>query len=87
MGANQLGDEIIASKTSIHSKMSMSQSGIGATTGGVTRSRKKNRIEYTRDYKVKCWEEMEVSYLKDGVMSLSDIKRQRLSVTNNLNNC
>ena len=74
------------SKASIHSKMSMSQSGVGAATG-LSRSRKKNRVEYTRSYMTKLWEEMEVNYMRDGVMALSDIKRQRLSVTDNLNNC
>lgn len=73
------------SKTSIHSKMSMSQSGVDGKT--LSRSRKKNRVEYTKSYIIKLWEDMEVNYLKDGVMSLSDIKRQRLSVTDNLNNC
>jgi hypothetical protein len=39
------------------------------------RSRKKNRVEYTPAHMIKIWEEMELAYFKDGLMSLSDLKK------------
>lgn len=36
---------------------------------------------------VKIWEDMELAYIRDGLVSLQEIKKQRLSVTDNLNNC
>jgi hypothetical protein len=50
-------------------------------------SRKTKRVTYTNEYKIKLWEEMESSYIKEGILALSDIKRQRQSVTDGLNNC
>lgn len=77
-----------ASKSSLHSRtsqhMSVSKQSVGAGVGG---SRKTRRVAYTRDYKIKIWEEMESSYVKEGILALSDIKRQRESVTDGLNNC
>jgi len=78
----------VGSKASLHSKMShqvplshskMSQSGMA--------SKKQKRVEYTREYKISLWEEMETLYIRDGMMTLSDIKRQKESVTDSLNLC
>lgn len=43
------------------------------------------KIDYTREYKIKIWETMETNYIKDGLMTISDIKRQRETVVDNLN--
>lgn len=50
-------------------------------------SKKQKRVEYTREFKIKLWEEMETSYIKDGMMTINDIKRQRETVVDNLNQC
>jgi hypothetical protein len=50
-------------------------------------SKKQKRVEYTREYKISLWEEMETLYIRDGMMTLSDIKRQKESVTDSLNLC
>lgn len=38
-------------------------------------SKKQKRVEYTRDYKISLWEEMETFYIRDGMMTLSDLKK------------
>lgn len=77
-----------ASKSSLHSRtsqhMSVSKQSAGAGVGG---SRKTKRVAYTRDHKIKIWEEMESGYIKEGILALSDIKRQRESLTDGLNGC
>lgn len=65
------------------SKMSFAQSAADKTS----RSRGKKGVEYTRAHMVKIWEDMELAYFRDGLVSLQEIKKQRLSVTDNLNNC
>lgn len=57
------------------------------SAAGVGGSRKAKRVAYTRDHKIKIWEEMASSCIKEGILALSDIKRQRESVTDGLNNC
>jgi len=37
-------------------------------------SMKGKKVEYTRDYKVKLWEQMILSYFKDGMMAMNEIK-------------
>lgn len=51
------------------------------------RSRKKNRVEYTVPYMIKLWEDMEIEYIKNGLTALSALKKQRISVSDNLNLC
>jgi hypothetical protein len=38
-------------------------------------SKKKNRVEYTREFKIKVLEEMESAYIREGMITLNDIKR------------
>ena len=58
-----------------HSKMSQ---------GGITSKRHK-KIEYTREYKIKLWEEMETTYFRDGLSAFTEIKKQNETVISNLN--
>jgi hypothetical protein len=51
------------------------------------RSRKKNRVEYTVPFMIKLWEDMEIEYVKNGLTALSALKKQRISVADNLNLC
>lgn len=60
-----------------HSKMSQ---------GGITSKRHK-KIEYTREYKIKLWEEMETTYFRDGLSAFTEIKKQNETVISNLNQC
>lgn len=55
-------------------------------SAGIGGSRKARRVAYTRDHKIKIWEEMATSCMQEGILALSDIKRQRESVTDGLNN-
>jgi len=84
----QRNEEHRASKSSLHSRtsqhLSLSKASVGAGVGG---SRKNKRVTYTKEYKIKIWEEMETSYIREGILALSDIKRQRESVTDGLNSC
>jgi len=84
----QRNEENRASKSSLHSRtsqhLSLSKASMGAGVGG---SRKNKRVTYTKEYKIKIWEEMETSYIREGILALSDIKRQRESVTDGLNSC
>ena len=59
-----------------HSKLS---------SGGALSVKKMKKIDYTREYKIGLWEKMETNYIKDGLMTISDIKRQRETVVDNLN--
>ena len=77
----------IASKASLHSKQSKAPLSHSKMSSGGMASKKQKRVEYTRDYKISLWEEMETSYIRDGMMALSDIKRQKESVTDSLNAC
>ena len=82
------GGEHLQSKASLHSKHSggpLSHSKL--SSGGALSVKKMKKIDYTREYKINLWEEMETSYIKDGLMTISDIKRQRETVVDNLNQC
>jgi len=57
----------------------MSQSKLSLTT------KRAKQQKYTKDYKRKIWEEMECTYIKEGMLTISDIKRQRESIVDNLN--
>lgn len=83
-------DENNQSRQSLHSKKSgvpgpLSQSKL--SSGGALSAKKMKKIDYTKDYKIKIWEDMETNYIKDGIMTISDIKRQRETVVDNLNQC
>ena len=52
-----------------------------------TTSKRGKRISYTREFKIKIWEEMASAYIKDGIIVMSDIKRQSDQVILSLNNC
>ena len=32
------------------------------------------KADYTRDYKIKLWEHMELSYVKDGMYTMNELK-------------
>jgi hypothetical protein len=51
-----------------------------------TKTGQKKR-EYTPEYKIYCWEQMISSYMKDGMLTLNQIKKQNESITDNLNFC
>ena len=79
-----LKHEHIASKTSLVSHPVLSHSKM--SQGGITSKRHK-KIEYTREYKIKLWEEMESNYFRDGLIALSEIKKQNETVVDSLNQC
>jgi hypothetical protein len=62
-----------ASKTSLHSKNSHYITGSKHSTHG--QSRKTKRITYTRETKIKIWEDMVLSYIKEGMLIINDIKK------------
>ena len=74
----------LASKTSLVSHPVLSHSKL--SQGGITSKRQK-KVEYTREYKIKIWEDMQVSYIRDGMMALGEIKKQNETVVDSLNNC
>ena len=53
--------------------------------GGTSRIKKK--VEYTKQHLVSLWEDMEKSYISDGIKALREIRKQRASATANLNDC
>lgn len=72
--APSLQKEERASKSSLHSRTSQHMS-VSKQSMGAAASRKTRRVAYTRDHKIKVWEEMEAGYIKEGILALSDIKR------------
>ena len=50
-------------------------------------SKKQKKHLFTKEEKIKIWDEMNLAYIKDGVIALQDIKRQRDTVVDNLNSC
>jgi antitoxin component YwqK of YwqJK toxin-antitoxin module len=79
---NHIKNDHIQSKTSLVSHPVLSHSKL--SQGGIT-SKKQKKIEYTRDFKIKLWEEMEISYFREGIMALGEIKKQNETVVDSLN--
>lgn len=62
-----------------NSKRSYSRSrSISQVGGGIKRVGKKK--EFTRDYKLKVWEEMTLTYLREGMLTINQIKKQAETV-------
>mmetsp|Transcript_21955 Transcript_21955/g.34103 ORF Transcript_21955/g.34103 Transcript_21955/m.34103 type:complete len:399 (+) Transcript_21955:2478-3674(+) len=77
--------EHMASKTSLQSKVSNHLSHSKVSSGGIASKKQKKRIEFTRDFKIKTFEEMETAYIREGILAINDIKRQRGTVIDHLN--
>lgn len=45
------------------------------------------KVEYTREYKIKIWEQMISAYFRDGMSTLNEIKQQGETVIDCLNLC
>jgi len=75
----------MASKTSLQSKVSNHLSQSKVSSGGLASKKQKKRTEFNKDYKIKLIEEMETAYIREGIMTISDIKRQRDTVIDQLN--
>jgi hypothetical protein len=50
-----------------------------------TSKRTRRAVDYTREHKMKLWEEMQVQYMRDCMLTLSDMKRQNDTVVDCLN--
>lgn len=72
----------VASKQSGEIQESMSKNSLGNTMS----KRGMKKAEYTRDYKVKLWEHMVLSYVKDGMYTMNELKSQNERVIESLNN-
>ena len=48
---------------------SPSQNALSQSQGGHT-SRRTKKVDYTKDYKIKLWEEMQMSYIRDSMKAL-----------------
>ena len=60
----------------------MSKNSLGNTMS----KRGMKKTEYTRDFKIKLWEHMELSYVKDGMYTMNELKCQNERVIESLNN-
>jgi hypothetical protein len=48
---------------------------------------KTKKVDYTREYKIKIWEQMITAYFRDGMSTLNEIKQQGETVIDCLNLC
>lgn len=78
-----LKNDHMQSKSSLKSAAVVSHSKISVSS--ITKRQKK--VEYTREYKIKLWEEMETGYFRDGVAVFTEIKKQNETVVDSLNQC
>lgn len=49
--------------------------------------RRGKKKEFTKDYKIKLWEEMTQNYFREGMMTMNKIKKQSETVIDYLNMC
>lgn len=72
----------VGSKQNSQIEESMSKHSLGNTMS----KRGAKKPDYTREYKVKLWENMVLSYFKDGMYTMNELKCQNERVIESLNN-